>query len=216
MTRSDIIKQVSYITSKLIAVSLSEEQNFPSENNGEIYISGNHDLSVALKNLPYADIYNILEKTKNYNIKMIDGALIQLMYSFDGNENLLKYRLAFFPSPTLEEFQNNSEVYELDEIYADMIDRNIVAVPVRFDYNPSDFKAKEHPCSHLTLGQYKNCRIPVQAPITPNIFIDFILRNFYNTAKRKFSEELNFDIKNLFDNTIDNSEKKLLHISIEK
>lgn len=215
MKKTDIINQIKEITSKLIAVSLSEEQNFPSENNGNIYISGNHDLSIALRNIPYSDIYKILDEAKNYNIRMIDGALIQLMYSFDSNDNLLKYRLAFFPSPTLEEFQNNSEIYELDEIYADMIDKNIVSVPIRFDYDPSNFVAKEHPCSHLTLGQYKNCRIPLRLPITPNVFIDFILRNFYNTAKRKYADELNFDVKAIFENTIDKSEKNILHVSIE-
>lgn len=215
MKKTDIINQIKEITSKLIAVSLSEEQNFPSENNGDIYISGNYDLSIALKNISYSDIYKILDEAKNYNIRMIDGALIQLMYSFDYNDNLLKYRLAFFPSPTLEEFQNNSEIYELDEIYADMIHKNIVSVPIRFDYDPSNFVVREHPSSHLTLGQYKNCRIPLKLPITPNVFIDFILRNFYNTAKRKYADELDFDVKAIFESTIDESEKSILHVSIE-
>lgn len=215
MNKGDVIKQIRHITSNLIAVNLSEEQNFPSEMDGAVYISGNHDLSIALKNLPYAEIYSILEKGKNYNIRMIDGALIQLMYSFDSTGKLRKYRLAFFPSPNLEEFQNNSELYEADEIYADMIDKNIVTIPIRFDYDPENFKAKEHPCSHLTLGQYKNCRIPLIAPLTPNIFMDFILRNFYNTAQKKYADELNFDVTKTFDNTIDELEKQILHISIQ-
>lgn len=214
MRKNDIISQIQQITSKLIAVSLSEEQNFPSERDGHIYISGNHDISIALKNIPYIDIYKNLDEHKNYNIRMIDGALIQLMYSFDSDDNLIQSRLAFFPSPSLEEFQNNSEIYEQDEIYADMIEKNIVSVPIRFDYDPQNFMPKEHPSSHLTLGQYKNCRIPIKAPITPNIFIDFILRNFYNTALHKFSEELNFDVKPVFENTIDETEKKILHLAI--
>ncbi|MCB1176071.1 MAG: DUF2290 domain-containing protein, partial [Leptospiraceae bacterium] len=115
----------------------------------------------------------------------------------------------------LEEYQNNSEIYELDEIYADIIDKNITSVPLRFDYDPFNFLAVVHPSSHLTIGQYKNCRIPLKSPITPNIFIDFILRNFYNTAKRKFSKELSFDLKTLFPDSIDREEKKILHISID-
>ncbi len=216
MKKTEIINQIQNITSKLIAVGLSEEQNYPSENNGNIYISGNQDLSIALKNISYSDIYKILDETKNYNIRMVDGALIQLMYSFDANDNLLKYRLAFFPSLTLEDFQNNSEIYELDEIYADMIGKNIVSVPVRFDYAPLNFVPREHPKSHFTLGQYKNCRIPLKLPITPNIFIDFILRNFYSTAKKKYADELDFNVKEIFENTIDVSEKKILHLSVEK
>lgn len=211
--KNKIVKQINDITSKLIQVGLSVEQNFPSLKDESIYISGNHDLSIALKNIPYQEIYEILEKEKNYNIKMIDGALIQLMYIFNDNE-LIKYRLAFFPSPNLEEFQNSSEIYVTDEIYADVIDRNIVTTPIRFDYDPSNFTAIEHPKSHLTIGQYKNCRIPIFAPITPNIFIDFILRNFYNTAHNKFSETLNFDKVVLFENCIHDEEKNILHISL--
>jgi len=211
--KNKIKQQINNITSKLIEVGLSVEQNFPSIKDNSVYISGNKDLSIALKNISYQEIYSELDKEKNYNIKMIDGALIQFMYAFDGDE-LKKYRLAFFPSPTLEEFQNNSEIYETDEIYADIISKNIVTTPIRFDYDPSNHISVEHPKSHLTIGQYKNCRIPIVTPITPNIFMDFILRNFYNTAHNKFSTTLNFDKIILFDNCINDDEQKILHVSI--
>lgn len=211
--KNTIKKQINDITSNLIAIGLSVEQNFPSINDSSIYISGNKDLSIALKNISYKEIYQILEKDKNYNIKMIDGALIQLMYNFEGNE-LKKYRLAFFPSPNLEEFQNNNEIYETDELYADILDKNIVTTPIRFDYDPNNHQVVEHPKSHLTIGQYKNCRIPINTAITPNIFMDFILRNFYNTTHSKFSSQLNFDKVILFENCIHDDEKKILHIAI--
>jgi len=211
--KNTIKNQINNITSNLIAIGLSVEQNFPSINDGSIYISGNKDLSIALKNISYKEIYEILEKGKNYNIKMIDGALIQLMYNFEGNE-LKKYRLAFFPSPNLEEFQNNNEIYETDELYADILDKNIVTTPIRFDYDPNNHKVIEHPKSHLTIGQYKNCRIPINTAITPNIFMDFILRNFYNTTHSKFSSQLNFDKVILFENCIHDDEEKILHIAI--
>ena len=113
--KQTIYNQINTITASLIKVGLSVEQNFPSIKDESIYISGKQDLSIALKNIAYKEIYEVLEKEKNYNIKMIDGALIQFMYMFD-NEELLKYRLAFFPSPSLEEFQNNSEIYETVDI----------------------------------------------------------------------------------------------------
>jgi len=204
--------QILNITSKLILTGLSVQQNYPSIKEGSIYISGNKNLSVALKNISYDKIYSILEEENNYNIKMIDGALIQLMYSFENNV-LKKYRLAFFPSPNLEEFQNNSEIYEMDEIYADIIDKNIITTPIRFDYDPENYSSIDHPKSHLTIGQYTNCRIPVYAPITPNIFINFILRNFYNTAFIKFTETLNFKSSALFENCIDDKEKKILYLA---
>ena len=84
---------------------------------------------------------------------------------------------------------------------------------LQFDYDPKSSIKIEHPSSHLTIGQYKNCRIPVSLPITPNIFIDFILRNFYNTASNEYQKDLAFDKIILFENCIENEEKDLLHIS---
>jgi hypothetical protein len=214
MTKKQILKQINSVTSCLIEVNLSEEQNFPAEKNGSIYISGHHDMSVSLRNISYSDIYDILSNGRNYNIKLIDGALIQMLYTFDIEENLKKYRLAFFPSPNLEKFQNDSEIYTKDEIYADIIRKNIVSTPLRFDYDPGNHEVVHHPCSHLTIGQYENCRIPLYKPITLFIFIDFILRNFYNTARKKYSEELSFDKANTFEFCIHDLEKKILHLSI--
>lgn len=69
MMKQKIIKQIENITSSLIKVGLSVEQNFPSSQNGSIYINGKQDLSIALKNISYKEIYTVLEKDKNYNKK---------------------------------------------------------------------------------------------------------------------------------------------------
>lgn len=179
----------------------------------EVSFSGADKLSIVLKNTPYQDIYRELDRTQTYNIKMLDGALIQLMYRF-ANDKLVSHRLAYFPSPNLLEFQNHSDIYETDEIYAEVVMKNLVAFPLRFDYDSSDavFKELHHPRSHLTLGQYKNCRIPVSAPVTPFRFMDFVLRSFYNTAHRTFCVQMtNFDDR--FEGTITPIEMAVLHIS---
>ncbi|WP_013322172.1 DUF2290 domain-containing protein [Gloeothece verrucosa] len=217
INHQNILKEVNEVTSKLISVDLSVQQNFPScqtlgNNIYQIAYAGMSDLSIALKNLKYEEIYDELHKNKNYNIKMIDGALIQLLYTYQGS-TLIAHRLAFFPSPYLESFQNEPEIYIEDEIYADILDKNIMVVPIRFDYDPKNFKELEHPHCHLTLGQFKNCRIPVCSPLTPNVFISFILSSFYNTAYQKYSQELNLN-KVLFDETITQLEKEILHIAI--
>ncbi len=147
-------------------------------------------------------------------MKMIDGALIQMMYRFKDNI-LQNHRLAFFPSPYLDEFQNNPEIYEDDEIFADIIMKNIVIFPLRFDYVANDeiFRELDHPRSHLTLGQYMNCRIPVTAPLTPFAFIDFILRHFYNTAYRKYSVDLTV-FPERFPDTIADAERGIIHLHL--
>ncbi|MBR8159485.1 DUF2290 domain-containing protein [Burkholderia cenocepacia] len=81
-------------------------------------------------------------------------------------------------------YQNEPEIYEEDQIYADILAKNVVPFPIRFDFDISEklFKPLLHPRSHLTLGQYKNCRIPVTAPLSPIVFVQFILSNLYATA----------------------------------
>ncbi|VXD24041.1 conserved hypothetical protein [Planktothrix serta PCC 8927] len=212
-----IYKEIETLTTQLIETGLSEEQNFPScvrfpNNIYKIAYSGMQDISIALKNVEYAEIYNELNKNKNYNIKMIDGALIQFLYTYE-NSSLISHRLAFFPSPNLEAFQNESEMYEMDEIYADIIAKNILPVPIRLDYDPKNYQEIDHPKCHLTLGQFKNCRIPVSSPITPLTFMSLILRSFYNTAFKKFTDKFPSS-QNLFSETITDAEKKLLHINI--
>jgi len=217
VTPADILKQVQMLTADLIGISLCNNQNFPSIEtlpNGqkEVSFANTSNLSIVLKNRPYAEIYHELNRDNAYNLRMVDGALIQMMYRFQRDE-IVAHRLAFFPSPDLLEFQNNSEIYEEDDIYADIIMKNIVSTPIRFDFDSSDevFQEIHHPRSHLTIGQYLNCRIPVASPITPFIFLDFILRNFYNTAHRKFCKELTkFD--HSFQPTITENECTLLHL----
>ena len=217
ITPDNIRNQVQKITEDLIACSLSVDQQFPSirVNAGETRVDfGRADLSIALKNVEYQKIYDELSQLRSYNFKMIDGALVQIMYIFI-DDVLRCHRLAFFPSPYLEEYQNNAEIYDLDELYADIIKKSIVPFPIRFDFDCREDVVVEvtHPHSHLTLGQYQNCRIPVSAPLTPYVFVLFILRNFYNTAFSAYSDTIT-PFNATFEETITNEEKRLSHFQL--
>lgn len=183
----DIERQINDLITYLVKISLADDQCFAFQRSGrdnlvQVTFVGSEHVSVALRNLPYAEIYRHLVRERVYNVKMLDGALVQMMYMFV-DETLQRHRLAFFPAPHLDEFQNNPDIYQDDEIYADVVARNIVPFPVRFDYDVQENHQEfAHPKSHLTLGQYQNCRIPVTAPMMPFRFIDFILRNFYHTV----------------------------------
>ncbi len=195
-TPEDIKKQIDGIVGYLVEVGLAGDQNFAfrREVTGgcvEVTFPQAKHVSIALKDRTYHEIYDHLVQARAYNAMMPDGALVQMMYVFAGGK-LERHRLAFFPAPHLEEFQNNPDIYLEDEIYADVVAKSIVPFPVRFDYDSRDGVHRElvHPKSHLTLGQYENCRIPVTAPMTPFWFIDFILRNFYHTAFDRYAEKL--------------------------
>jgi len=216
MTPQQTLDQITQLTQTLVGLSLSNAQNFPSvvgkfNKSCEITVSTSAAMSAALRNVAYSDIYKVLDNARCYNIKMLDGALISFHYRFLRG-SVSEHSLKYFPSPDLEHFQNEPEVYLEDEIYADVVAKNIVPFPVRFDFSDDIQKFVEvhHPYSHLTLGQYKNCRIPVCSPVSPFTFIGFILRNFYNTAFLKYSEKL--PVSNLtFGQTITAGERLVSH-----
>jgi hypothetical protein len=216
MNATDTLKQITDLTTTLVSLSLSNDQNFPStqgEIHGmfEITVGNASSISVALKNVAYRDIYGELDKARCFNFKMLDGALVSLRYRFR-NGKVCDHSLSYFPSPDLDLFQNDPEMYLLDEIYAEVVARNIVPFPIRFDFSDDAAKFVEihHPYSHLTLGQYEHCRIPVFSPLGPLTFGGFILRNFYNTAYRKYSEEIPISVLS-FERTLTANEQKIPH-----
>ena len=202
MDPKNILKQIRQLTVDVIEAGICDAQNFPSLTQSprgisEIGISS-VDNSIFLKNIPYNEMYSELLKRKYYNFKMIDGALISLLYRFQNND-IIAHRLSFFPAPNLEVFQNEPELYLEDEIYLEFLDKRIVTVPV------------EHPKSHLTLGQYENCRIPVSSAVSPYQFMEFILRNFYHTARNKSCFDLT-KYTDKFEKSIVSEEEALVHV----
>ena len=217
----EIEKEISLLTLALVKYSLCDEQNMPSKKSSSggniinIALGGKVSYSAAMKNIAYSDAYYEIESSNSYNIKMIDGGLMQLLYRINCENELISHRLAFYSSPTHETYQNDPELYENDPIYAEFLKKNIVPFPIRFDYNKEDeiHVEVDHPKSHLTLGQYESCRIPVTSPMGPADFIKFIMRNFYNSAYTKHSEISSYHSL-CFDDTITVAESQVVHLSL--
>ena len=123
--------------------------------------------------------------------------------------------MQFFPNPDLSSFQKKPEEYLEDEIYLDVTDSWIVVASLRFDYNNRKEVARnmEHLMTHLTIGQYQNCRMPVVRPLTPSQFIAFIVRSFYHTAYNKYCGQLT-SYADLFDSIITEDESKIVHMGL--
>lgn len=210
-----IASEIRGIIEKLVETGICDDFNYPSpytSKYGEIHIEWKNceNLSVSLKNLDYDTIYNELSKNRQYNLKLADGMMIQLLYKVKNNK-IVSHRLSMFPSRNLECYQNEPELYEMDCVFSDVLAKNVVTFPVRFDYDIED--KPDHPNSHLSLGQYKNCRIPVYGPIMPNTFINFVLKNFYNSFfKEKIGSSFKTDYP--FEYTIKDSELHEIHMYI--
>ena len=216
MTPDEVKSELQFLTADLIETGLCIDQNFPilerSGNFTEVHFGKVVDLAITLKNVPYVESYAILRNNRAFNICLIDGGMVQALYRFSG-KTLVRHRLAFFPSPDLLEYQNNSEIYDLDELYGDVTERNVVTVPIRFDFDPNAAVDYDHPTSHVTIGQYKNCRIPVSGAVSPFFFVNFLLRAFYNTPFRKFCSEIR-EGRQFLEETITTRERHHMHVRV--
>ena len=186
----------------------------PDGRAAQVSFPGAEHVSAAMKDQDYRRIYRRFLTERAYSAVMLDNAILQIMYRFKGRE-LTAHRLAFFPAPKLEEFQNAPEWYLHDDVFIDVVARTTTPTLVRFDYDASEKRHRPviHPKSHLTLGRYEGCRIPVSAPLTPYRFMDFVLRSFYDTPARRYSNDLPRSTARS-DDTIDASEQDVLHVAV--
>jgi len=206
----------------LIKRGISNDQNFPvlrsvthgSSSVWEVTFSGAEYVSIGMEDIGYTEIYERLLKERSYTAKLIDGGLLQLMYQFKCGGDLLRHRLAYYPSPELPPFREDPESYQHDEPFVDIVKRRIVPFPLRFDFNEVAARDVTHPMCHLTLGDVKGCRIPVSAPLAPRLFIEFVLRNFYQTNKHNFACVLPKRGPHFGLTTITVSERRLIHVVV--
>lgn len=170
----------------------------------------------SITSVPYPDYYETIRLARSYDLRLLDGALIQLQYEFDAKRNLRRSVQRFLPAPDLLPYQTSPDLYLRDELYGDVVGSQVVTVPIRFDYDGRPGVVKEclHPASHLTLGQYPNCRIAVAGPVTPYFFFEFILRAFYGAGDLWFGDLLPDRIVNP-SRSITQAERVVLHIGLD-
>ncbi len=216
MSPESVRKQIADLIDRLIIASVSVKQFTPvirTIEGGVIQIGRKAGTAIAMRDIPYEDIYRELDSNDAYHVKLIDGGLLLFQYSFRPDRSLSQHRLAYFPSPILPTVEEAPALYEQDELYGDITSRRLVRFPVRFDYSPDNKVDVLHPTSHMTLGQYESCRVPVAGPLGPNAFGMFIIRNFYFRAYKKHKN--NFDRRPVHidrTETITANERRLTHI----
>ena len=160
----------------------------------------------------HAKEYYRADQEGNYTFKLIDGGMIEINSMYRNNA-LIKQRLLYMQRPySLAEvdFQDLGEVKELEAHDEPLeMERKSVndsqakgLICIRFDFDPNPDIAKElvHPRTHLTISNFKTCRIPISNPMTSKQFIELIIGQFYtykfdeivkflNSNKSKFMEK---------------------------
>lgn len=177
---------------------------------------------------PFASLSGYMDIiSKNfYHIMLFDGSILQLNYTYSGSQ-IISHRLCYIPCPIILDIPLEEELDIQSIVESSLmsyLDRSTSAVPsyykesdfhsrppIRFDYDPRAAKPK-HPSSHVHIG-WDNCRIAAKGPLSPSLFIKFILENFYD-HKQQTQAMLNINGQTLSD-TIDPVEKKSLHFHLQ-
>lgn len=194
-TPAEVERSISRLTTDLVSSSLVDDQLYPVLNRRAqttVVTTQTPVTAASLRAVTYPELYHRQARERIFNVVFLDKALLQMSYEWSGRQ-LIKHRLAFLPSPDLREYQAAPELYDEEQQWGDNIDPQSVAVPLRFDYD-RNAAGTDHPAAHLTLGQYLHCRIPVSAPLTPAVFVDFIIRHFYRLpGQRRLQIDLDLD-----------------------
>lgn len=182
-----IQKDINEMMIALIRNALVNAQHFPVikgqvERDCTIGFENDDKITISFGLDKYEDIYDRLLDNQVYSMRLLDGGLVQISYSF-ASAKMTRHRLAYYPNPHVGRDEDSYCDCEESESIALMLQRrNVVPFPIRFDFNIDEmlFVPIEHPRSHLTLGGFECCRIPISSPIPPIAFMRFILRNFYS------------------------------------
>jgi len=212
-----LLKELNDSLGSLIGAGIVDDQRVSilrqvGKNDWNLVFDGSDGISLGYESDEYDSIYESLCNGKIFSAKMIDGALVQMLYQIrDGT--ISKHRLAFYPAPTLDPFRERSVDYIEDQVYIDVVNRRIIPAPVRMDYDKDAHVELSHPACHMTLGDAECCRIPVSSPVSPRWFWDFLLRNFYSVGDFRFHELLPSG-KVFWLPTISKMESEVVHLAI--
>lgn len=210
-----VLSQAMGMTDYIVQVGLTKVQDLPilktTAEAIEVTFPRERFVSAAMKKREYRKIHQYLLANNVFTVRMIDDGLIQMMYRFD-SQGIVKHRLAFFPSPKIEVFAVYSDSYLGDLVWLKAVRRGTTPVPIRFDYDLERADGSSHPASHLTIGQRKNCRIPVSAPLMPRMFIDFVLRHFYEPSVADGIPPSDIH----FPKSISEIERRLIHLIVPR
>ena len=84
---NSVKKEIDSIINFLVQSGMSVYQQYPIIKSctgavKKLEWSNITNLSICLKNMDYSTIYSEIDKNKDYTIKLIDGNIVQMMYTF--------------------------------------------------------------------------------------------------------------------------------------
>jgi hypothetical protein len=143
------------------------------------YISGIHN------HVNYYYEYRWMIDYRQFSLLLDDGGALQFYYSFE-NDELRFSRQCYYPPPL-------DKVGDLREIDVEISLDDMLWVNIEADDTPSQYRAKHwshirldfdstattHDPSHLQYSAVNSFRIPSDKVLSPFVFLDMVLRDFY-------------------------------------
>lgn len=175
---------IEAVVTQLLAASLATDANaiFIVENGDEQVVTWRSDpgLSRFFGSPPTLNQYLDVIAARNYSVLLIDGAALQLSYTFAAGE-LTKHRLCYIPNPLarIQATHSDLNVDDLLDLLSsdDLRDALVLESAVRFEYDATA-ASEAHPAAHIHFTR-DCCRLPMSRPITVRQFIHFVMRHFY-------------------------------------
>lgn len=205
------VKKILY-DNDLILEAKGESIEAISKNGYTITWNGKNSSSTIIydNNIGIDYIMKQLLENHQYSILLYDRSLIQFEFSIE-DDIIIKQRMLFI--------KKHNKIWDKDEIVsisslqdADFFDyffgNDGIPTMIRIDYDKNNFLDCDHPISHMTISNYKTCRIPIKSLMSCTKFILMILDHFYDLKIEKKYTDFEY-----IDDTITENEKNMIHLS---
>lgn len=181
--------------------------------------------------LTYDELYKLIMQNSDYDILIpLDYGIFQFYIEKSGNQITKIVYCYYSNSRNFDELtKENEETKEPNVRYSDFFQFIVDDAPLkdnivyfRYDFDPSIYNGIIHSASHLHIGWGNEIRIPIINLMTPEIFVDFVIKNIYKDKWQVSINDKNFKKKILSlkrqteilkKDFFNEEEKSILHIS---
>jgi hypothetical protein len=201
MTPQEVRSEIERLVNAMIQAKLAIDVNLPvlRRDGSDVLVTWPAYAGGALSDNQSGSIqeYRRMVLNRQYTCALIDGALIQISFTFR-NAQLIGNRLCYYPCPLVFE-QDDWDPSEIplldlfDDILVEEFDDVLESIaepelrstlarlrmrgPIRFEYAPGQ-QTSAHPASHAHIGE-GDVRIPVFGPLSIGHFLRFVVRHYY-------------------------------------
>ena len=181
--------------------------------------------------LTYDELYKLIMQNSDYDLLIPSNYGVFQFYIEKSGSKITKIVYCYYSNSRIfdELTEEIDETEAIEEKYMDYFQFIVDDAPLkdnivyfRYDFDPSIYNGIIHSASHLHIGWNNEIRIPILNLMTPEIFVDFVIKNVYKDAWQeaisnpKFKKNvlaLKKQTERIEKSLFNEEEKLILHIS---